>query len=141
MNENIVKQKVYNYYDKGHHCAESITMTMLDIFDKESSVKAGKLASGFCGGIGKCTKDVCGAVSGGVIALSCLFGRETGGKNIDKLCTLATEFRKRFIDRFGSTVCCKLIEEVEKCDNLESCHDLTANAAVILFSLIREQNE
>ena len=141
MNENKVKEDVLNYYAKGHHCAESIAMAILDIFDQQSAENSGKLASGFWKGIGKSTEDVCGAVSGGVIALSSLYGRKKGDENIEKLCVIATEYRKRFIEQFGSTICHKLIDEVEKRDDLESCRSLTANAAVILFSLIREHNE
>jgi C_GCAxxG_C_C family probable redox protein len=141
MTEDQIKQKVHNYSENGYHCAEVITRTLLDFFDKGSSVQASRCASGFCGGIGGCYKDVCGALSGGIIVLSCLFGREKGNKNITKLCEISTKYREQFISQFGSTICSTLKDEIEKRNDLESCHDLTAKATVILFTLIEEYNE
>ena len=91
MNNVKIKQMVHDYYEKGHHCAESIAMTIDGLFTKNKSENICRFASGFRGGIGGCKKDVCGALSGGIIALGSLFGRETGDKNIDKLCEMAWE--------------------------------------------------
>ena len=136
MNKPDVKKKVFECWAKGHCCSESIAISILDAFGSPLGAQACRAASGFRGGTGKTHLDICGALSGGIIALGFLMGRESGGDNAETLYQKTAEFRSRFMQRFGSTCCETLLEK--KGDDPNYCRDLTAEAASILYEIIRE---
>lgn len=138
INHMDVGQKIHTYYGEGFHCAEAIALAITDAWSSVSAVTIQRAASGFCGGIGRCREDACGALTGGVIALSTIFGRDSGDENIDDLCTLAATFRARFIDQFKSTVCSRIQEEIRSREDIADCEDLTSQTGVILSELISE---
>jgi len=135
MEEQKIKEIVYNQYKNGFHCAESIMNTIQELFPMSNNSSC-KIASGFCGGIGKCHQDVCGALAGGVMALGSIYGREKGGDDINKLVFLSTELRQEFLIEFKSTVCKTIIENIENRKEYKNCQDVTAKTAVLLYNLI-----
>jgi C_GCAxxG_C_C family probable redox protein len=137
MQEDEIRQIVLKHYSQGFHCAESISRTIHELFPEQSG-PVDKVASGFCGGIGRTHEDVCGALSGGVIALGSMYGREQGDGNIDRLVALSAEFRRRFVSEFGTTVCKDVIENSKRMPGIADCKDVTGRAASILFRLIEE---
>ena len=57
-------------------------------------------------GGGVCDRqELCGALSGGVMVLGALWGRNKAGVNDDFVNDLACQFRRRFLARFGHTQC------------------------------------
>ncbi len=140
MEKEKVRQIVYGNYEKGFHCAEAIVRSVLDTFQPNGGNPISP-ASGFCGGIGECKQDVCGALSGGIIALGFLYGRETGGDDISKLKLLSFELRRLFIERFGSTVCRDVVEKISHTPGYNGCRDVTAETASILLTLIETGGE
>jgi C_GCAxxG_C_C family probable redox protein len=137
MQEDEIRQIVLKNYEQGFHCAESIARTIHELFPEQSG-PVDRVASGFCGGIGRCHEDVCGALSGGVIALGSMYGREKGHGNIDRLVALSAEFRRRFVSEFDTTVCKDVIENSKRMPGTADCKDVTSCAALILFRLIEE---
>ncbi len=138
MTEAEIKEIVYKNYSNGFHCAESIANTIQEIFP-EKSTKLCMAASGFCGGIGGCKEDVCGALSGGIIALGSIYGRHNGSCDNSKLVTLSKTFRQSFIDEFTTTVCKKVIANMETMAAYDGCKDVTAKMSWILYNLIKEE--
>jgi len=69
-----------------------------------------KAASGLAGGVGR-TGNTCGAVTGGVMALSSFLGREYcdffGSENMESL-RIAKKLVDRFIKEYGSASCCDI---------------------------------
>lgn len=135
MEEQKIKEIVYKHYKNGFHCAEAIMNTIQELFSMSDNSSC-KFASGFCGGIGKCHQDVCGALAGGVIALGSIYGRETGGDDINKLVFLSAELRQEFLNEFKSTVCKNVIENIKNREEYENCQDVTAKTTVLLSNLI-----
>ena len=135
MEEQKIKEIIFKHYKNGFHCAEAIVNTIHELVPAESESSC-KVASGFCGGIGKCHQDICGALSGGIIALGSIYGREKGGEDINKLVFLASELRQSFLDEFKSTVCKNVIENIENSEEYNSCQDVTAKTAILLYKLI-----
>ncbi|HSB65903.1 MAG TPA: C-GCAxxG-C-C family protein [Anaerolineales bacterium] len=66
-----------------------------------------RIASGFCGGLAH-TGGMCGAVSGGIMAISLSLGRDIPDRRNDQCYKTVQEFMKRFADRFGEVNCQKL---------------------------------
>lgn len=137
MTEHEIRNLVESNYDKGFHCAESIVNAILEALSIRN-ISACKYASGFCGGIGKCKKDVCGALSGGIIALGEIYGRQNGGEDISELVKISTEFRQHFIHEFGSSVCEKVIEAIDRKGKMD-CKDVTTFAANSLYRLLADK--
>jgi C_GCAxxG_C_C family probable redox protein len=136
MKEEIIKEMVYRNYDEGFHCAESIANTINELFPGNSEFSCNS-ASGFCGGIGGCKKDVCGALSGGIIALGLIYGRQEGGTDISKLVFLSAELRKLFIENFKTTICENVIDNLNNMSEYNDCKDLTAKTTWLLYNLIK----
>jgi C_GCAxxG_C_C family probable redox protein len=82
MENKEIRKKVYGHYESGFHCAEVITKTVLEMFSRKPHPEATKAASVFGGGIGGSTEELCGAFTGGVIALGYLLGRDAPGDNM-----------------------------------------------------------
>ncbi|MGD1046924.1 MAG: C-GCAxxG-C-C family protein [Bacteroidota bacterium] len=135
MEEQKIKDTVAHYYRNGFHCAEAIVNSIQELVPTGNKSSC-KVASGFCGGIGKCKQDICGALSGGIIVLGSFYGREKGGEDINKLVFLAAELRRLFLDEFKSTVCKNVIENIENREEYKNCQDVTAKTTVLLYHLI-----
>jgi C_GCAxxG_C_C family probable redox protein len=67
-----------------------------------------KVASGFCSGIAR-SGDLCGAVSGGILALGVLMGRSGPAESMDRIYAAVLELRQAFAQTCGSTNCHELI--------------------------------
>jgi C_GCAxxG_C_C family probable redox protein len=135
MESKEIKKKVYANFASGFHCAEAISKTVLEIFSENSQPELIRAASGFGGGIGGSTEELCGAFTGGIIALGHLLGRERAGENLRDCGALTKEFKRRFLDELGSLNCRTILEGSG--DPL-GCVTLTANAAVMLADLLNE---
>jgi C_GCAxxG_C_C family probable redox protein len=96
-----------------------------------------KIATGFGGGIGR-TSQICGAVSGAVMALGATFGRNDfkDSKSKDLSYQKVKEFLNKFKDEFNTTIC----KDLTGCDldtkegmerfNKENMHSLVCSEFV-----------
>jgi len=99
------------YHDAGYNCVQSVIGAFADQIDipLEKLIAVG---TGLGGGIGATHEEICGAASGAIIVLSLIFpfvdGDDTARK---KHCySISKEFRKRFQDVFGHTICNELLK-------------------------------
>lgn len=70
-----VEQEAKDCFKQGLNCSECVMTAMLKHFDTGLPHAAVKLATGFGGGMGH-TKNTCGAITGAVMGLSAIVGRE-----------------------------------------------------------------
>jgi C_GCAxxG_C_C family probable redox protein len=70
-----IKQRARKNFSLGYNCAECVTEAVLAIVDTGLPPEVRKVATGFGGGIGL-YGDTCGALTGAVIAVGCVHGRE-----------------------------------------------------------------
>jgi C_GCAxxG_C_C family probable redox protein len=141
MESKEIRKKVYANYQAGFHCAEAISKTVLEIFSGSGQREIIKTASAFGGGIAGSTEELCGAFTGGVIALGYLLGREKPGEDLRDCGALVKEFQSRFKDRFGSLNCKAILDSFAEAENPLGCVKLTAEACVILADLLDEFEE
>jgi len=139
METKAIKQQVYANFQSGFHCAEALSKAILETFSDKPHPDVVKASSSFGGGIAGTTEELCGAFTGGVLALGTLLGREKGGDDLRDCGTLTKEFKKRFQQEFGSLNCGTLLEGFGDTQKPLECSKLTANAAAILASLLEEQ--
>ncbi|MCW3488506.1 C-GCAxxG-C-C family (seleno)protein [Dethiobacter alkaliphilus] len=106
---NKVRQDAEDMFRRGDfYCSESIIKSVKDNFAIDMPDEIIAMASGFPVGIGK-SKCVCGAVSGGVMALGYFFGRTTGGDpKVQKTLVLANELQQSFKDNHKH-LCCRIL--------------------------------
>lgn len=94
---------------EGYNCAQSVFFSFCDDLhiDQDSALK---MACGFGAGMGR-KQEVCGAVTGGIIAISARYGR---GEHDDKTATELTyakirQFMDAFAQRQGTYICRELL--------------------------------
>ncbi|HMK66600.1 MAG TPA: arsenite methyltransferase, partial [Thermodesulfobacteriota bacterium] len=97
-----IKKKVYGHFQSGFHCAEAISSAILDTFFEKDRPDAIRAASVFGGGIAGSTEELCGAFTGGVLALGYLLGRNHPGDDLHDCAKVTREFKSRFGGQFGS---------------------------------------
>jgi len=97
-------------FENGYNCAQSVFFASLDK-NQISEDAALKIATGFGAGMGR-MQEVCGAVSGAIMAIGLKYGR---GKNEDKNVSEAMYEKTRdlinsFEETHGSIICRELLE-------------------------------
>ncbi len=107
MFEDVIPAKAASYFKAGYNCAQSVLLTMQRVWNVEAP-SAIKAASAFGGGIGR-RGSVCGALTGGVIAIGLRYGSDSPlVQEREKAYSIALEFYNEFEKRCGSVFCIEL---------------------------------
>lgn len=138
MNIKEIKKQAYQNFESGFHCAEVVSKTILDNFTKASYPEVVKASSCFGGGIAGTTEELCGAFTGGVIALGVLVGRGKPGENMTEGAEIVKEYKTWFLEQFGSTNCQSLLEGFDEREGMIGCVKLTADATAFLANLLTD---
>jgi dihydrofolate reductase len=130
-------QRSEQLFERGLFCAESVLQAVAESRDIKSDLIP-KVATGLCSGLSR-TGGICGAVSGGVLAINLACGRTDASQPVENNYQRVRAFLSAFESRFGSTNCEKLIgcrldspegQQYFKANNLvEKCRMLTREAA------------
>lgn len=104
-----IRMTAEEYYRSGQfYCSEAIVKTINDAFGLGYPERIIRMASGFPIGIGG-AGCACGAVTGGVMAIGMVFGREKpGDPSVDRCLALARELHTLFSGRHGC-LCCRTL--------------------------------
>lgn len=111
------ERRAYRYEQEYRDCAQCTLLAIQELFGLESE-EALKAATGFAGGIGR-SSSLCGAFTGGVMALGLKYGRDLRTMRHpdpetrlhlfreieDRLDRLIQRLSERFVETYGSTVC------------------------------------
>ena len=88
------------------NCAQCVFSAVSDVKGNGND-EIVKAIDGLAGGVGRSTNGTCGALSGGVVAISLRYGRQAfsnpGQK--EKSMKLAKKLHDRFIEEYGSVLC------------------------------------
>jgi C_GCAxxG_C_C family probable redox protein len=95
-----------------------------------------RLATGLGGGLGGTHEEMCGALSGGVLLIGLLFGRESAGEDDTEAYLLSEQYRERFLAELGATQCARLKEAVDAPGGPGTCAPLVEQATGILLGLL-----
>lgn len=141
MSRDEIEKKTFEYMRSGFCCSESVLMATIESRMETVDSELPKVATGLCGGVGGSHEDICGALSGAVLAIGLLYGRNQPGVDSQFARDLATEFRRRFIDEFGTSNCGILLEHFGEQDDSDKCRKLTSTTAGMLSDLLDEQKK
>lgn len=134
-------------FSRGFTCSSAVFSTFSEEIGLDPDT-AKKIACGFGGGISK-TGNICGAVSGAILAIGLKYGKTKQGDDAatEKTQELTRQFIREFTARYGSINCTELLgynlsypEEYEKAREsrlfVTKCPDLVRDAAVILEKIL-----
>jgi len=99
-----VGKKAGECFQSGYHCAEAVVFAVLEARGVDPS-QAIAHATPFGGGVGRTFCEVCGALSGGLIAVGHMYGRTEKGGGWDVPASMSKALRDFFIEEYGSTGC------------------------------------
>ncbi|MGM0445939.1 MAG: C-GCAxxG-C-C family protein [Bacillota bacterium] len=127
-----VRKTAEDYFKRGDYfCSESVLTTINELLGQEFEPEIVKMASGFPIGVGK-SGCLCGAVSGGVMALGLAYGREKPGADMPKSFPNNAALHDYIINKYGSTCCRVLTMEFDDFDSkkrAEHCYQITGEVA------------
>jgi C_GCAxxG_C_C family probable redox protein len=96
------------HFNSGFNCAESVLLTLSGrLGRKNSEACIPRIATGFGGGVGR-NGDMCGALSGGVMAIGLALGRDKADQSRDPCYDAVDRLYTDFVKEFGSSKCREL---------------------------------
>ena len=136
---NKIREKAESYYRNGDFfCSEAIVKTIKDEFELPISDEIIAAASGFPVGVGR-AGCMCGAVSGGVMALGLVFGRkEPKDPKVTKTMELTKELHEKFRNNHKS-LCCRILTkglDMGAGEHKEQCIAFTGEVAEEVAKII-----
>ena len=120
--ENIeaVKQRARKNFSLGYNCSECVMEACLSTINTGLPLEVKKVATGFGGGVG-IYGDTCGAITGAVISVGCVHGREKAPEGDDPkevvkksakqlagnpgLYRIFNQIPNKIFDKYGATCC------------------------------------
>ncbi|MDB4303319.1 C-GCAxxG-C-C family protein [Desulfosarcina sp.] len=142
MEKTINKSK--QLFDSGFGCAEAVLMAVSEYKNIQSDLIP-KIATGLCGGLSK-TNGMCGAVSGGVLALSMIYGRTKVEDSRDELNAKTQAFIHEFTEKYGSVGCTALtgcdlstdegLDEFDKFNVHAKCCEFVGEATRLVLEIL-----
>ena len=151
----------YRYDKKYGNCAQGVTAAIQEVLDMRNN-DIFKAACGLAGGLGLSCNSACGALSGGTLMISSIFGREQeeleAVDTTQKSFILAKNLHDRFVDEYGSGICKdvqkkifdriidfwdpKDVEEISKNNYYaKKCHDVVGKAASWAVEIILDEQD
>ncbi|MHB8138980.1 MAG: C-GCAxxG-C-C family (seleno)protein [Smithellaceae bacterium] len=125
------------YRDGQFLCAETVFLVANDFMGNPVPNEMVRLASGFPVGIGS-AGCVCGALSGGVMALGIKYGRTYAGDRMPGMFETAKELHDRFVARRKCTCCRMLIKNFDlgSPEHIEQCLTITGEVTADVIELL-----
>ena len=100
-------QRSLELFRSGFFCAESVLLAIAESQGIQSDLIP-RIATGFCSGISR-TGGMCGAVSGAIMGINLVAGRNSPAESLEISYTLTQKLISRFEKQYGSINCRQLI--------------------------------
>jgi len=137
METRDVEQRAQALFESGLNCAEAVLTAVLAGQGVTDCAEATRLGTAFGAGVGRSKEELCGALSGGLIALGYLQGRDRGSEKWDGLASLAAGVRDRFKALHGCTSCSALLARLGPQEDMDKCVALSAVTAGLFHEALR----
>ena len=100
-------QRSLELFKSGFFCAESVLQAIAESQGIQSDLIP-RIATGFCSGISR-TGGMCGAVSGGIMGIGLVAGRDSPAESVEPAYTLVQKLIRAFEEQYGSVNCHQLM--------------------------------
>ena len=137
----IIMEKTRGYLNSDWHCSEGILLAVGEHYLDEINPGVLRSSTAFAGGVGGTNEDLCGALAGGLILISALYGRTDSQTSDDRCMDLAAAYRARFLEHFGHIRCADLKEHWIGKKGQETCAELVADAAGVLVDVLEGEEK
>ena len=137
----IIMEKAREYLNSGWHCSEGILLAVGEHYLDEINPGVLRSSTAFAGGVGGTNEELCGALAGGLILISALYGRTDPQTSDDRCMDLAAAYRARFLEHFGHIRCADLKEHWIGKKGQETCAELVADAAGVLVDVLEGEEK
>jgi C_GCAxxG_C_C family probable redox protein len=137
-------------FNSGYNCAESVSLVVskqLGRMKPSSMSCVPRIATGFGGGVAR-NGDICGALAGGIMAISLALGRDKPDQSRDACYDAADRFYVEFVEAFGSSKCRELTgldmkkpaqrQTYQNRINVERCNLIVAWSAKRTYEIIQK---
>lgn len=130
--EKEVRRRAEEYFSRDYNCAQAVALSNLELLNGQTD-GIRQLAAGFGHGMNAgCT---CGALAGGVMAISFLLAGP-GTKGYDrKISEAAAELHRKFVNEFGLTCCRGLRKKLSPFKN-SRCREITVTTAAFTLEVL-----
>lgn len=135
MNGQQVEARAAELFENGLHCAEAVLVAVLEGQNLPTD-GAPRAASAFGAGVGRSKKGLCGALSGGLIALGLAQGRDSGDERWDAVAAKAEAVRAWFADEYGCTRCGVVLEKLGEQQGNGKCIALAGRTAARFHAVL-----
>jgi len=127
-----IRETAEGYFRRGEFfCSEAVVTTINNALGQPFDPAVVKMASGFPIGVGK-SGCLCGAVSGGVMALGLAYGREEPNGEMPDSFSNNAALHDYIIEKYGST-CCRVLtmefDDFKSKERAEHCIQITGEVA------------
>lgn len=139
----LVRNKAEGYFQRGEFfCSEAVVHTINELLGWPYSEDVVRMASAFPIGMGK-SGCLCGAVSGGAMALGMAYGRKHGEAMNEKMFPIAKELHDYIKNLYGSTCCRVLVKNYEFAspERKAHCVKITGEVAAWVASKLLDDPE
>ncbi len=136
-----LREKAHAYHRGGLHCAEAVSLAVVEEYAPERRGALPRAASALGGGVGRTHRDICGALSGAFLAVGLVLGRDEPGADWGEAARVAAELRGRFLERHPGTSCHELLASFGPQENMSRCKRLSGEVAAMLAELLEESQD
>lgn len=128
------------YFRNGLYCSEAILRAFNEVYDLNFPEEQYRISTGFATGFGE-AKCSCGAVTGGVLVLSLITGRNFNYESERLTFTLVNELHNRFKEKHKA-ICCRALTRTVEWGSAEHkilCENYVIYAAQITDEIIKRE--
>ncbi len=136
--ETAIQERARDLHAGGLHCAESVLLAVMEARGTASNALVPRMATCFGAGVGRTKEELCGALSGGLMAIGGIIGRERLGQGWDLAAEAGAELRERFKELHGCTRCSEILAALGPQENSHLCRRLTGQAADLTLKVLDE---
>lgn len=140
MNRHEVEARTEELFRGGLHCAEAVLQAILESEGVDQKEFSPRVASAFGGGVGRSKKALCGALSGGLMALGYLRGRDSGQESWDGIAATADALFNRFKADYGCSRCGTVLENLGPQEKMDKCVRLAGRTAGMVHEALAEDS-
>ena len=135
----LISRQAGELMDADYHCSEALLLAVGSHYLGEIPSGLIHLSTPFAGGVGSTHLELCGALTGGLMVIGGLYGRDDAQTNDDHCQTQAAALRAEFLRTFGWLKCQDLKDHWIGIAGQSSCRALVEKAAGVLVDLIENE--